>query len=55
MLLSKGDIAYFGPSNQMVNFFGNLGFVLPKYSSPTDFASIVFIFLRPYFQWMLLL
>eukprot|EP01114_Cavostelium_apophysatum_P012545 TRINITY_DN2833_c0_g1_i4.p1 TRINITY_DN2833_c0_g1~~TRINITY_DN2833_c0_g1_i4.p1 ORF type:complete len:1333 (-),score=277.19 TRINITY_DN2833_c0_g1_i4:35-4033(-) len=38
MLLSKGDIAYFGPANRILSFFKEQNYEIPPYTNPTDFA-----------------
>ena len=36
-LLSKGKIAYFGPREDVINYFANLGYQCPKYTNPADY------------------
>ena len=38
MLLSRGEMAYFGPANEMVSYFSKIGYECPVYSNPADFA-----------------
>eukprot|EP00027_Filamoeba_sp_ATCC50430_P018747 CAMPEP_0168573442 /NCGR_PEP_ID=MMETSP0413-20121227/18538_1 /TAXON_ID=136452 /ORGANISM="Filamoeba nolandi, Strain NC-AS-23-1" /LENGTH=655 /DNA_ID=CAMNT_0008606695 /DNA_START=45 /DNA_END=2009 /DNA_ORIENTATION=- len=38
LLLSAGQVAYFGTRDGIVPFFSQLGFDCPKYSNPADFA-----------------
>ncbi|XP_076095553.1 ATP-binding cassette sub-family G member 5-like [Mytilus galloprovincialis] len=35
-LLSMGEIVYFGKANQMVEYFGELGYPCPTYANPLD-------------------
>lgn len=37
MLLVLGKFIYQGPREELVNYFGNLGFPCPKTSNPMDF------------------
>lgn len=39
LLLSQGETVYFGAANQMVPYFGKLGYECPKYSNPCDYFS----------------
>ena len=38
MLLSKGEVVYFGDGAEMVPYFTRIGHQCPKYSNPADFA-----------------
>eukprot|EP01116_Phalansterium_solitarium_P017564 TRINITY_DN4362_c0_g1_i1.p1 TRINITY_DN4362_c0_g1~~TRINITY_DN4362_c0_g1_i1.p1 ORF type:complete len:619 (-),score=110.30 TRINITY_DN4362_c0_g1_i1:266-2122(-) len=38
MLLSQGELAYFGPSAELVPYFAECGYKCPLYSNPADFA-----------------
>jgi ABC-type multidrug transport system ATPase subunit len=35
-ILSMGEIVYFGKADQMVPYFGSLGFPCPTYANPLD-------------------
>jgi hypothetical protein len=41
MLLSRGEMAYFGGAAEMVSHFSKIGFECPIYSNPADFAGIL--------------
>ncbi|OLY82417.1 ABC transporter G family member 15 [Smittium mucronatum] len=38
VLLSEGQIIYFGPQKQLVDYFSKLGFQCPNYTNPADFV-----------------
>jgi ATP-binding cassette subfamily G (WHITE) protein 8 (sterolin 2) len=46
MLLCKGRNCYFGPANNMVSYFTEIGYICPTYCNPADFAcNLFFIFI----------
>ncbi|OLY79963.1 ATP-binding cassette sub-family G member 2 [Smittium mucronatum] len=38
VLLSEGKIVYFGPQEELVDYFSKLGFQCPNYTNPADFV-----------------
>ena len=36
-LLAKGKVAYFGPRENVIEYFGNLGYRCPQYTNPADY------------------
>jgi len=39
LLLTQGQVAYFGPANQAVAYFAELGFECPRHYNPADVCS----------------
>lgn len=37
MLLSEGEVVYYGPVGEVIDYFSRLGFEFPKYCNPADF------------------
>lgn len=37
LVLSKGEMAYFGQASNMVSYFSNLGYPCPEFTNPCDF------------------
>jgi len=37
LILSKGEMAYFGQASNMVNYFSGLGYPCPEFTNPCDF------------------
>ena len=37
LLLSKGEMVYFGQASNMVDYFGKLGYPCPEFTNPCDF------------------
>jgi ABC-type multidrug transport system ATPase subunit len=42
ILLDRGKIAYAGPADDAVEYFGKLGYVCPEHFNPADFLSMSF-------------
>ena len=38
IILSEGQLMYFGPANAMVDYFSRAGFEMPRNFNPADFA-----------------
>jgi hypothetical protein len=38
MLLSRGELAYFGEAKQLTKYFSSIGYECPMYTNPADFA-----------------
>ncbi|PVV02779.1 hypothetical protein BB560_002757 [Smittium megazygosporum] len=37
VVLSDGEMAYFGPQDKMVDYFASIGYTCPQFSNPADF------------------
>ena len=37
MLLSQGDVVYYGKAHQMVDYFTGLGYPCPEFTNPCDY------------------
>lgn len=51
ILLTKGEVAYFGPSKDILDHFGKLGYECPNDTNPADYLCKYFLTtLLLYFQ-----